>query len=44
MSEEKLQKDICVHITNCKEAETENDIGKYTVSTEIGIASTAYLY
>jgi hypothetical protein len=44
MSEEKHQKDIRVHIINCKEAETENGIGKYTVSTGIGIASTAYLY
>jgi hypothetical protein len=42
MSEEKHRKDL--HITNCKEAETENDIGKYTMSTEVGTSSIACLY
>jgi hypothetical protein len=41
-SEAKHQKDL--HIINCKEAETEKDIGKCTLSTGKGIASTAYLY
>jgi hypothetical protein len=44
MSEGKHQKHIHVHAINCKKAETENEIGKYTVITEIGIASAAYLY
>ena len=38
----KKTKDL--HIINCKEAETENDVGKYTMGTGGGTASTAYLY
>jgi len=42
MSEGKHRKDL--HIINCKEAETENNNGKYTMSTGVGTPSTAYLY
>jgi len=42
MSEEKQRKDL--HTINCKETETENDIGKYTMSRGVGTPSTAYLY